>query len=330
MSFAYEDFLHLNLPSDDSVSHGDELRENWKALSRINCADNMYFVSPAFTTAELYNSAATDRRHFNTIQGAIDAAEGTTYSHLPTIVVSPAVYAEALSITGSINIVGALPVNIEGLGGGRAATIKGDGGQEPVIVVDPTDGESCAVNFSNLYFYNTYSAATTAGVQISKPYLAELKEPTTYGPVRNGCFFNNCQMRMQTWGDNNDWINGISASGEWNLGLMGCGVGGYGYGGGEYNGGIQRLVSISCNALEDCSLYVRNSNFYNSYAGSSAAPVCIYAFGGVGGFCTRTSFGYTSNGARFSSGVSPDVDINGLSSAFTEHGNLDGITTIAL
>ena len=75
MSFTYDPILGLAKPSDGDTSWGDEMRNNLTYLAKAMAPKYAYFVSPDFTTAALGNGSATDRRHFDTIQGAIDAIE---------------------------------------------------------------------------------------------------------------------------------------------------------------------------------------------------------------------------------------------------------------
>lgn len=331
MSFTQTPQLNLQLPSDDSVSHGDELRQNWAVVAQALCPENIYWVSPEFTDANLHNSSATNRRHFETIQAAITAAEGSTYSHPATICIWPGTYEERLSITGSINLMGMVEVARGGYGGLNAIQIRGDGTENPVISVSPASGETCCVGFSNISFDNSYSTASSVPLtQINKPYLIDLNDnaSSTYGSVVNCCTFKNCEVRGQTWGDHNEWAYGIRADGWWRLNLLhGFRFCGLSYAGNEDDGGVEALISISNDhGTYNSQLFVQGASLYQEYAGHSGGTAKFVEIdGGVTGTAMRSDFG--GSATIVSAGATGTNTINGLSASFAAYMNsyVDGI-----
>ena len=323
MSFTYTDQLYLNLPSDDSVSHGNELRQNYEVIAQALCPENVYWVSPDFTTANLHNGSATDRRHFDTVQAAITAAEGSTYSHPATICIWPGDYSEKLSITGSINLVGMVPAVREGLGGLLGVQINGDGTENPVITVTPASGETCCIGFSNINFNNDSATNHTVPyTQIAKAYLIQLNDnaSSTYGSIINTCTFNNCRVRGQTWGDHNEWAYGIRSDGWWKLNLVdGFSMSGMKYAGNENDGGIEALISmVNAHGTYDSLLYMRHASLSQEYAGHSGGTAKFVEIDdGVSGNAMRSDFAGSATlvvdggtGTNYVTGLTNNFDSN--------------------
>ncbi len=244
-------------------------------LDRLSAATYAFFVSPDFSEANLGNSAAADRRHFNTIQAAVNAAQRTdSYLNRNIIFVYPGQYSENITINGSVNIVGLMRPLHEILAGGYGAKIAGQtAAQSPIITVQPTDGAVCRVWLSNLTFENAYNL--DSGGHIDAAYAIDFQAPTTYGSFQNGLGISGCQFRMQTWGDNNTWEHGIKMRGWNRFTMRDSDISAFTYSGGLYNGGIKRVIdsrgggtsaSIANNRIDNCA-------FDCGYAGEGTAAL---------------------------------------------------------
>lgn len=274
----YTNHLSMAKPADGSEAWGNELRQNSDVLDHLLNPEYMIYVGKNFTTANLANGAATDRRYFDTIQGAIDHVEAwdPTYGSLYTIVIYPGEYYENLTITRSVTIVSAIntqPWNA--LGGGSGVKIKGQTTvQDPIITIDPEDGVWVTVNLCGLYFEQAYNQA--AGY-IDDAYLLKMVRPLTYGGYPNRLYMKDCSLRGQTWGAGNEWRAGLWADGWNEIWLDDCRFSGMPYAGGSNNGGIRHLVYVFATGVvtgqTKASVRVRGGSYESVDNGTSGATV---------------------------------------------------------
>ncbi len=247
MSISYEDKLALALPADGDEAWGNAARQNFEVLGELACPDNMYFVSPHFTDAYLHNAGASAPRHFSTIQAALNAVT-TTGQNLTTIRVYPGLYQENLSITKSVHIIGDVPPLYRAasgnLFGGSAAICGTPGTQSPTITITPPESSYICVIINGVVLWNQYSA--TAG-QIANAYLLKVAPQTTYGALANYIGLQDCDIRPQTYGLNNDWQHNMLVQGYNNLTMRRVAIASGSYAGGANNGGVNSILTLHGN-----------------------------------------------------------------------------------
>lgn len=328
MSFTYEDHLALVKPSDGDTSHGDELRQNFDVIGQVLSPKYSYFVSSEFSSANLANGAATDRRHFDTIQGAIDAIDAaatSSYANPHTIFLAPESFSENITVDASVTLAGLVPLNLLGQGGARYPTIRGVSTvADSVITVTPKAGESLALNLANVYLENAYSQQNAT--LITEPYAIDVRDTgdtgtTTYIGM-TGVF-----GRCQTWGEDNLWQYGFKSRGRVTWSLMNSHFASWGYAGGNYNGGIQNFFDIlGLTASGYNSLfYAHGCTFHHEYSkGGIPIPELFTYDGGVGGRITRSMY-YHPNGSLYGKGSSGANTIKGVDQLLSTYGNLDGV-----
>lgn len=315
--------------SDDDQSHGTGERNKWETLDNINSPENIYFVSPTYTAANMPHATnATDQRHFDTIQKAIDAAEPALgYTQRPTIIVYPGQYDEALAIDDSITIVAAVGQHAATHGGGRGVLIRGDGTADSVITITPPDSQTISVNFMGIAFENSYSASNAT--KITEPYLLDVVAQGVVGTHPIWVGFKDCDIRMQTWGDNNSWAYGIRAQGWTSVIFDQTQVAGYGYAGDNDNGGIEHLIySRGINDVTKLSqLSARNCQFDNSWLSTGTGDIVNVDNGVIGTF-GRCDFDM-DYAIIYTEGTTGTNNIVGLtSSSFDKYRNSDGVDLI--
>lgn len=260
-----------------------------RVMDNIAAPDNAYFVSPQFVDANLGEeiASASDRRHFATIQDAIDAAVSATpsYSVAPDIFVWPCQngYQENLVIGGSVNIIGMMPPHAP-TQGNLGVRVRGvTTVQSPVLTVSPPDGYTSSVNFVNMHFLNDYNQEATT---IAKAYLADVEAQTTYGPYSNWIGFYGCTFRCQTAGLNNDWMAAFRALG-WNQMVFAnnCHFAFLNYAGGAYNGGMGYGFFIQGNTAngKTAKLFMDNPRIGHRYDGVWPTPAIFYINDSVSG-----------------------------------------------
>jgi len=291
MSFTYEEFLNLSLPSDDSESHGNELRANWRTIGHVLAPQRVFYVSPSYTDSNLGNVTATDRRHFPTIQEAIDAAEATGHTSQNIIKIYPGTYPENLTIGGTISLVGEVSPVWEALGGGISTFINGVQSQaKPIITVNPVGTDYTCVLLENLCLGNSYGLDNP--VEITEPYLIDIKKPAIYSyPVQFG--MKNCQSRMQTWGDHNLWSYGIKSDGWVRLTIRDSDFYSWDYAGDEEDGGIRYMFDITGDLSNGHNAEIRayNINLGHTYGGGGPiTPALFNMSNGYSGRVGRSNF----------------------------------------
>lgn len=204
---SYEPFLGLPQYSDDDKNHGTGERNKWAQLGQIVCPENVFYVSPSYTAGNLPHIAnATTRRHFDTIQSAIDEAEdvlGYGTGERGVIVVYPGDYRESITVTKNISLVGACGHVGSGVNYAGMPRLLGEDSTDPVITFDPVDSQQCGLSVSGFQIRNDYD---TDGTTENNYYLFRSSKPDTYPSYNMKVVFSNCHMRMQHLGTGNRWL----------------------------------------------------------------------------------------------------------------------------
>ena len=254
----YDDVLHLAKPAQGDTSWATEINQNWDALGEVTAPSYTYFVSPNFTSANLDNGSATDRRHFDTIQGAINEIETNSENTQYTILVYPGAYFENITITKSISIIG-----VKGASGwGYGTKIAGStASAASVVTFSPEEDSYCYLRLANIDIYNQYNADNSS--EILTGYAISTTAQTSAGAYTNRIELYNCNLRCTTWGDHNRWRSAIeSIDGIFTFYIDGCQINTSGYGGGETDGWIRYVFNIEGDTAESSlsAIYCRNSS----------------------------------------------------------------------
>jgi len=330
MSFSYEEFLGLSLPSDGDTDHGEELRQNYTALGRAMAPDNIYYVSPAFTEAELYCSNASDRRHFDTIQAAINAAQhATSYSSPATVLIWPGTYNEKLTITGTVTLLGYLPQYNSFLGAsGYGVKIRGDGTNTPVINWSPAEGYTHALGLVNLFVDNSY--ATQNAVLINDAYALKVNSQAAVGPYSNRLLIRNCHFKMQTIGDDNRWAYGLDINGYVNTTIWDSQIYAYGYAGGNNNGGVLYPINVNgtSNSSYKSSLFFYKSVAYQQNYDPTLTPTIFRCGGETNTYVTYSSWYMNTADPIYIDAAGGTNSFYGLSGDITDRYNLAGVSSV--
>lgn len=239
---SFDSIFDLEKPADGDTSWGPEARQWVDTLALAHAADRVYKVSPDWTSAALGNSGASDRRHFDTIQGAIGAGEAASWPDFGYLIeVYPGEYNEALTITKNVGIVGVSAAGYSS-GGGQNPRIRGDGTASPIVTISPPDSVSILVSFKHLLFENGY--ATDNATQITVPYLLEVNNQSTTASGQSFITLADVIARCQTIGRHNNWLYGIRCRGYHDLVIKRSQIGGLDFAGGDNDGGIQKLIDV--------------------------------------------------------------------------------------
>lgn len=312
----------------DNAGWENNLNPALDTLDVISAGANVYHVDKAFTAAALGNGSAADRRHFDTIQGAINAAQGAGYTRKAVIEIAPDDYYERLLINNSITLLGKVPVNYYGMGGARGAEIHGDGSQNPVITIVPPAGGNIAVNLEQLNLENCYAGQAA---YINKPYLVDFRSDNAIGQV-NYFGMLDCAVRGQTWGQDNDWECMIALAGYLRSTFEGRNIWSAGYyAGGHLNGGIRKFLKLrgvytGVPANDKTSwAQIHGARLFQTYLGAGAATI-FDCDSGSGGRLARSDV-YRNVGSLAvygSQGVNSAIEGAGLD--FQTLGNIQAMT----
>lgn len=283
----FTDRLYIAKPEDGNVNWGDLLRANWGKMDHVFGPNDCYFVSPSFSNINLGNASATDQRHFSTIQAAITAAQEASANSERTIYILPGVYTEALTITGSVALVGMNPVVQPG-GRGAGVRIQNPAATKgPVITVTPSTTHDTKVHLANLVLENLYNVAQTDGTFITEPFFVNCAKPTSYGTTTyhrltaTGVCFNGV-----TYGSNQRWNYGVKAEGNWKVILDQCELYGSRWTGGSDNGGIRFMTHVLGDVANSKHANIRINecrveSWYDYYSlGDVTHPVVAYGSNG--------------------------------------------------
>lgn len=199
--------------ADGDTNYGSDGRANWDALDSLLHPANVFHVSPQFTAANLDNANATDERHFETIQDAIDAWESGGYgdNSYGAILVYPGRYEERLSITKSVGLYAVGGGGPESGGAARTVSLRGDGVAGSLISFAPEAGGSHGLALRGFQLYNT---AADDGSELA---VGQILDVTDQGVGNYGAYINpidliDCDCRAGN-GNNNGWQYGLNVRG---------------------------------------------------------------------------------------------------------------------
>lgn len=329
MADTYTDILRLVQPAAGDTSWSDNYYAMQATLETVVAPTNCYFVSPAFTAAALGNGSATDRRHFDTIQAAVTAAENgdSTWGNnqdVNVVMVYPGVYEENIEITGNVAIVGVVP-NRYRAESRFCAKLRGTADtQSPIITITPRDGVVCRVYLSNLNFDQQYAAATTEGVEIDNAMLIDIVAPSSYDSIPSTLVLDRCDFYAEPRGTNNLWAAGVRARGWAKVGVYDSQfrVGDYG---GQATRGITNAISvIGVDNTSRSILQVSRSDFQHNYRGGAFPGVSSLFHGDyIYSVYDRSSF-YRSTGNLYTDvGSGTNYWYGIVSETLALRGNLD-------
>jgi len=273
--------LAMSMPAAGDTNWTNEINGALVTLDHLAAMENVYLVSPQFSAANLGNGSATDRRHFDTIQAALDKINAAGNSWHSKIIVGPGDYEETLDIQNNVEICGVGTSQYHYQPG--RVRIRGDGSAAPTVGVTPASGSTIYVRFSNIAFDNSYD---TDNASVQDVYLLQA-DPQVAAPANPTCIdFHACSLRMQTWGPHNKWTYGVRLEGQYKLRLYDTRAGGYNYGGGHSDGYIRCLFGVFGHAATSATaeLEFQRSCFHNSTSYISSACIVNYGTGFGGGF----------------------------------------------
>lgn len=179
--------------------------ENWyqtylrlrQMLDQFLCPGRVFEVSPEFTSANLHLAGVpTSRRHFHSIQAAIDAWEAGGFGDGTSggIYIYPGRYAEDLTITKSVALVAMHGGPLDSGGAARGVYLLGAGGGGPVITFDPADDESHGLLVKGMSIRNTSEAGS--GTYPFAILHALDQGAGNYGPYQHPIVFDDCNFRL--------------------------------------------------------------------------------------------------------------------------------------
>jgi hypothetical protein len=282
---SFTPFLKLEKPVNNDQTWGDAVRLNVNALDYAMAHQRVMFVDPHYTTSNLYpgaGAADSERRRWDTIDGAITAAEAAGWDEY-LILVANGSYAENLTITKGVTIAAMC-----GPSGGFYPGPVRIGGQNtveaPVITVSPADSDYVYVQLIGIGIENAFRSAV--GGEISTPYAIQCDDQAAYSGTRNRLILRDCYVRMQTWGQTGGaaahvWTYGIKAVGNWHVICEGTSLTALAYGGGYSGGGqgiVRRIFDVRGNdAMGQTSLLnLKRCDIDNASYDDGTAPILFY------------------------------------------------------
>lgn len=310
-----------------------EINANWDAIGDLQAPSTVYHVSPAFAAGSIPTLAsATDRRHYDTIQGALNAAKAASLGTSGgLILVYPGTYNEKLVIDDhSIAVVGVGAGH--GFYQGAPVQVRGSGGAEPVVQISAPNAAIQRVTLVNLAIDNAY--ATSNGTEINDAYAiraSDIGGGESYGASQNGLSIINCAIRCQTWGLNNKWHYGIRTVGWWDTHLLNVQMQGLGYAGGANNGYIRKLLSVEGNVTLAKTNFLRAMGCIFDTTGSGATLYTVEYGNNAGITLHRCSANQVSASAKTTVGAGTNSHRGFADSAETDatHYNRFGVSVIA-
>lgn len=319
----YEKHLHMSLPAAGDTDWDEEINEDLKMVGEAICPAYNLFVAPNYVDGNFFHvlSSATDRQHFNTIQGAIDygEAEGWGAQSFGYVVhIAPGSYNENLTINGSVALV-SMSRAAGGFYTGGSVLIRGNVSTlSPVILVQPTNSQTCRVMLQGITIDNAYNVDRTALSEITAadPYAIRFeKQSTTYGSSANIFRMIDCHVRMQTWGKKNRWEAGVRLDGWMSASLIDCQLGDLDYGGGDSNGYVRHLLyAYGDNAAgKTCLVNVKRCDFADQgQQPASGNDAIFYANNRATIFATYSMWNQLIGDPSFSNGGTGTQDFPGI------------------
>jgi len=288
------------------------MNDNLDTLDSLLAPDRTFYVSPRFTTGNCPALAnATDRRHYDTIQAAIDAGEAKAYDRDGYVIrVGAGVYNENLTLERSVRIMG--PAGFGPGFYGATAQVRGVATTKAaVITIDPLESDWQRFEFIGLNIDNAYDQAEGAEIA-TPPYAVDMLAQTAIGGVQNVCAFLGCHFRMQTWGSSHVWTTGLAFAGNNAVTFDLCQIQGLDYGGGAGSAGIRYMLSaVGHSTGNNCNLRVNRCKIANAFTGTGSH----YAFAQAGDSRVEVSesfLDYATQAAALISGGSNNTNF-GLS-----------------
>ena len=316
--------LHLAKIGDGNTAYGADERASLDAIDYYLAPANCFFLSPEFTGGNLGNADASSRRHFSTIQTAINAWEagGFTLATGGMILVYPGIYAENLVVTKSVVLVALHSYSIEGMG-----MLRGSGAVSPLISFQPPAGQAHSLVIKGFSFAN-YATAYGSEIGTSVPMLLKTFDQGVgnYSAYPSKVVFDDCNFRL-TEGNNNSWAAGASIlANNWAT-FRRCRFFWPSAAGGYYvrypfytrgNGDTERWGHLS---LRDCEV------FHGPFASPSNATV--FKELGATGQVVRSTFNRDFTNALYLHGgnAASMLGLNGSTDA-AARGNLVGINVV--
>jgi hypothetical protein len=325
VAILYGPIARLALPDDGNQAWGGAIRQNFETLEKLAAASNCYYVSPAFTDAEIHTAGATDPRFFQTIQAAHDAIPAT-YGHnnLATIFVEPGQYTENLTITKCVRLVAHGATNYRGYVGG--VIIAGTSAAlVPTVTVTAPSGQFICVGFDGFGFQNVYSGAATT---ISQAQLLKVTKQTVYGASPVTLTLQNCDLRAQTWGVNNDWAYGIHVDGYADFFMRRCAMVALNFNnGGVGDSGIANVICVTGDNANSkpATALIDQCAFSQAYAGDGAGTgnrSVFYVNNRAAVVVARTSVLKAAIGGFTAIGITGTNSVTGLAADTGTYGNL--------
>lgn len=212
MATSYTD-LGMRKIADGDTNYGADARANFDFLNAVLGPTNTFWVSPEFTTANLGIVSATDRRHYDTIQGAITAWEsrGMGANAFGAIFVFPGRYEERLAVTKSVGLYAVGGGGPDTGGAARSVSLRGDGTAGALVTFTPEAGEYHGLVFRGFQFYNT--AAAQGSEQTAGILYVEDQGAGNYGSYQNSVDLIDCNSRFSNL-NLNGWTYGLRVRGS--------------------------------------------------------------------------------------------------------------------
>lgn len=205
--------LGLDYRLDGDQNWGPAHRNVRLMLDRLLCPQNVFFVSPEFTAENLHLSGTpADRRHFDTIQGAITAFEagGFGSGNNGGIYVYPGRYNERLVITKPMSLIAMHGCSLEAGSGGRGVHLRGtEAAPGSLITFTPAAGESNVLVIKGFNLVNV-STASGSEVGLATPMVLKTNDQGSgnYGAYKSLVHFEDCNGRLDG-NNNNSWRAGF-------------------------------------------------------------------------------------------------------------------------